>query len=86
MSAPITYRADKCPCGQAGCSSGNLTPVTYGQGVMQMAEAEDLARKLNAYPKLIAALKQPCPHSCTDGNCPYDRRQRALLAELGEAP
>lgn len=51
---PITYTAVKCPCGMSGCRSGNLRPVTHGQGVMQMEEAEDLARMLNAYPKLLA--------------------------------
>lgn len=54
----MTYTAEKCPCGHPSCRAGNLRPVTYGQGVMQMEEAEDLARKLNAYPKMLAFVQQ----------------------------
>jgi hypothetical protein len=56
MSAEPVYRAERCPCGFPGCRSGNVRPLTYGQGVMQMEEAQDVAQRLNAYPKLVAAL------------------------------
>lgn len=80
-----TYTAVKCPCGQSGCRSGNLHPVTYGQGTMQMEEATEIARKLNAYPKLLAvgermaaALRANCA-----SNCEAMKEYRALLTELG---
>lgn len=43
------YEAVPCPCGQKGCRSGNLRPVTHGQGVMELTTAQELAAKLNAY-------------------------------------
>lgn len=52
-----TYRAVKCPCGHPNCRSGNLSPVTYGQGAMLMVEAEEIAKKLNAYPKLVETIQ-----------------------------
>lgn len=30
---------------------------------------------------LLLALGQSCPHGCSDGNCPWDRRRRAALGD-----
>lgn len=68
----IHFYAEKCPCGDPICTSGNLRPLTYGQGVMKMHEAEDAAAKLNDYARLqlensrltdrVGALESLRPH------------------------
>ena len=36
------WRKEKCPCGQKGCHSWNVTPVTYGQGIIAEEADADL--------------------------------------------
>lgn len=63
MNAPADYRlpelrASKCPCGHPKCSSGNISPVTYGQGVMTMEDAQEIAKRANLFPRMLLALKK----------------------------
>lgn len=87
MKLPLMV--EPCPCGHRACTSVNVRPVTYGQGIMPREEGEYLVHAGNAYPKLVEALqalnkRRPC--NCLDP----DRREcdycgaRTLLRELGE--
>lgn len=89
MSTDIIYAAEKCPCGHRSCHSGNLRPVTFGQGVMRMEDAEDLARKLNAYAKLVDFVQRVSVFGAyeedegSDGAAYLRQDAKALLAEVG---
>lgn len=51
-------QVQKCPCGHPTCTSGNLQPITYGQGVMPISEAEEIARRCNLFPRMLLALRK----------------------------
>lgn len=48
--------ATKCPCNHPTCKAGNLSPITFAQGVMSLQEAQELAYRANAFPDLVALV------------------------------
>ena len=49
----------------------------------RIGDEDHMLRDSEKITLLVDTLKQ-CPHGCTDGNCPFDRKMRAILKQLGE--
>lgn len=47
-------------------------------------DAAFIVRAVNAYNFLMDFAKGKCPHLCTDGNCPFDRKAKAAIAKAEE--
>ncbi len=57
MDRGTTLTVEPCPCGQKGCHSANIAPLTYGQGVMNREHAEFLVKAVNERDELLTALR-----------------------------
>lgn len=89
--SPLPWRAEKCPCGAKVCSSANVIPVTYGQGVMSLKDAKYTDHVANAYPQMVGAMQfalDVLSHKPQKSGLDQaaEARLERVLREIGELP